>query len=122
MSYPPDWQNKSSTLPKPDGSEPLGHQDQGSTIALHSLAVLPEHQGKRLGTTLMKSYIQRIKDAMIAERISLLSHDHLIPFYEGLGFKNKGASNCKFGGGGWTNMVCSPFLMILTPNKSTLSN
>jgi hypothetical protein len=54
----------------------------------------------------MKSYIQRIKDALIAERISLLAHDHLVPFYEGLGFKNKGKSNVTLAGGGWNDMVC----------------
>ncbi|KAK2759504.1 hypothetical protein FQN54_002983 [Arachnomyces sp. PD_36] len=107
MSYPPDWQTKSSTLPKTADSEPLGHQDQGSSIHLHSLAVLPEHQGKGLGTMIMKSYIQRIKDALIAERISLLARDKLVPFYEGLGFEHKGKSNVTAAGGGWNDMVGS---------------
>ncbi|PGH11002.1 hypothetical protein AJ79_05153 [Helicocarpus griseus UAMH5409] len=105
MGIPPDWRNKSSTLPSNNGSEPLGHQDQGATIALHSLAVLPEHQGKRLGSTLLKAYIQRIKDAAIANRIALLAHDHLIPFYTSLGFENRGLSDCTFGGGGWYSLV-----------------
>ncbi|PGH35935.1 hypothetical protein GX50_01260 [[Emmonsia] crescens] len=106
MGIPPNWRDKSSsTLESCNGSEPLGHQDQGSTIALHSLAVLPEHQGKRLGSTLLKAYIQRIKDAAIANRIALLAHDHLIPFYTSLGFENRGLSDCTFGGGGWYSMV-----------------
>lgn len=106
MGIPPDWRNK-GTIPNGTESEPLGHQDQGGTIAVHSLAVLNEHQGKGLGTTLMKAYIQRIKDAEIADRIALLSHDHLVPFYESLGFVNRGESECKFGGGGWYDMVCA---------------
>ncbi|EEH18172.2 hypothetical protein PABG_00735 [Paracoccidioides brasiliensis Pb03] len=108
IGIPPNWQDKTtstSTLEADNGSEPLGHQEQGSTIAVHSLAVLPEHQGKRLGSTLMKSYIQRIKDAAIANRIALLAHDHLIPFYTSLGFENRGLSDCTFGGGGWYSMV-----------------
>ncbi|KAK2800148.1 hypothetical protein FQN50_008243 [Emmonsiellopsis sp. PD_5] len=105
MGLPPNWQDKTSTLGTSNGSEPLGHQDQGSTIALHSLAVLPEHQGKRLGTTLLKAYTQRIKDAQIADRIALLAHEHLIPFYTGLGFENQGLSDCTFGGGGWYSLV-----------------
>lgn len=104
MGIPPDWRNK-GTIPNGTETEPLGHQDQGGTIAVHSLAVLNEHQGKGLGTTLMKAYIQRIKDAEIADRIALLSHDHLVPFYQGLGFVNLGESDCKFGGGGWYDMV-----------------
>ncbi|OJD14787.1 hypothetical protein AJ78_04909 [Emergomyces pasteurianus Ep9510] len=106
MGIPPNWRDKSSsTLESCNCSEPLGHQDQGSTIALHSLAVLPEHQGKRLGSTLLKAYIQRIKDAAIANRIALLAHEHLIPFYANLGFENRGLSDCTFGGGGWYSMV-----------------
>ncbi|KAL1969847.1 hypothetical protein VTN77DRAFT_7356 [Rasamsonia byssochlamydoides] len=104
MSYPPDWRTKRRSLPD-DKEEPLGHQDQGGTIAIHSLAVLPEYQGKKVGTTLMKSYIHRIKEAAIADRIALIAHDHLIPFYEKLGFENRGPSKCTFGGGGWTDMV-----------------
>ncbi|PGH27966.1 hypothetical protein AJ80_00220 [Polytolypa hystricis UAMH7299] len=106
MAMPEDWQSKSSsTVQTPTDTEPLGHQDQGATIAIHSLAVRPEHQGKGLGTTVMKAYIQRIKDAAIADRIALLAHDPLIPFYESLGFENMGPSNCQFGGGGWNSMV-----------------
>jgi len=105
MGIPPDWRTKTSTLPDSTGAEPLGHQDQGSTIAIHSLAVLPEHQGKRIGSTLMKAYIQRIKDAAVADRIALLAHDNLVPFYTALGFEDRGASDCTFGGGGWIDMV-----------------
>ncbi|KMQ46529.1 hypothetical protein A7C99_3845 [Trichophyton rubrum] len=105
MGVPKDWRTKKSTLPSPGEEEPVGHQDQGSTIAIHSLAVLPEHQDKGLGKTLIKSYIQRIQDAKIADRLVLLSHDHLIPFYTGLGFENVGRSKCTFGGGGWNDMV-----------------
>ncbi|EEP77596.1 conserved hypothetical protein [Uncinocarpus reesii 1704] len=105
MGLPENWRERSSTLPDAAGVEPLGHQDQGSTIAVHSLAVIPEHQGKGLGKTLLKAYVQRIKDARIADRIALLSHDHLVPFYTNLGFKNCGPSECTFGGGGWYSLV-----------------
>lgn len=105
MDVPPNWNSKTTTLPEKPDSEPLGHQDQGPTIAIHSLAVLPEHQRKGLATILMKSYIQRIKDAAIAKRIALLTHGPLIPFYSKLGFSNRGRSHCEFGGGNWNNMV-----------------
>ena len=77
----------------------------GRTIAVHSLAVLPEHQGKKVGSMLMESYTQRIKDSKIADRIALLAHGELIKFYEKLGFRNLGPSETKFGGGGWNDMV-----------------
>lgn len=111
MRLPEDWRNpkKSTTVPDPNDVDAVGHQDQGSTIAIHSLAVLPEHQGKGLGRVLLKSYIQRIKDAQIVDRCALIAHSHLIPFYSSLGFVNQGPSKCTFGGGGWYDMVCSSF-------------
>ena len=58
-----------------------------------------------LGTVLFKAYIQRIKDSKCADRLALLSHDHLLGFYTGLGFENMGPSEATFGGGGWHNLV-----------------
>ncbi|KAL4875309.1 hypothetical protein BJY04DRAFT_166557 [Aspergillus karnatakaensis] len=102
MELPADWKTERSTVV--DG-ETVGHDENGSTIAIHSLAVLREHQGKQVASTLMKSYIQRIREAAIADRIVLISHDHLVPFYLSLGFENRGPSKCQFGGGGWTDLV-----------------
>jgi GNAT superfamily N-acetyltransferase len=107
MGMPADWREK-GTLPNGTEDEPIGHQDQGSTIAVHSLAVLSEHHGKGVGTTLMKAYLQRIKDAEIAERIALLSHQDLLPFYTSLGFENLGVSEVKFGSRPWFSLVSSP--------------
>ncbi|KAL4903676.1 hypothetical protein BDW74DRAFT_155961 [Aspergillus multicolor] len=102
MELPADWKTARSTVI--DG-ETVGHDEYGSSIAIHSLAVSQEHQGKQVGSTLMKSYIQRIREAAIADRIVIISHDNLIPFYESLGFENRGLSKCQFGGGGWTDMT-----------------
>ncbi len=104
MGYPEDWQSPNPKPPK-DGSEPLGHQIHGKTIAIHSLAVLPAHQRKGLGKTLMRAYIQRMEDAGVADRLSLLAHEHLVRYYEKLGFDNRGESKATFGGGGWYDMV-----------------
>ena len=105
MAVPPDWETKKSSLPGPDETEPLGHQEEGGTIALHSLAIATQHQRKGLGTVLLKSFVQRIKESKLAERISLLAHDHLIDFYKSHGFQDMGPSKATFGGGGWNNMV-----------------
>lgn len=103
MKLPKTWQTERFAT---EDGETIGHDEYGGTIAIHSLAVLPEHQGKHVGSTLMKSYLQRIKEAQIADRVAIIAHDHLIPFYEGLGFDNCGPSKCQFGGGGWYDMVC----------------
>ncbi|EED20691.1 GNAT family acetyltransferase, putative [Talaromyces stipitatus ATCC 10500] len=105
MAIPENWQTRKRSLPDAEEKNYVGHEDQGGTVALHSLAVKEEHQHKRVGSTLMKSYIQRIKEAAIADRIALLAHDHMVPFYEALGFVNLGPSACTFGGGGWFDMV-----------------
>jgi hypothetical protein len=109
MGLPPNWKTSSKSSGSPenakDGEDPQGHQQTGGTICLHSLAVSKQYQKMGLGSVLMKSYIQRIKDAKIAERIALLAHDHLVKFYEGLGFENMGESNVTSCGGGWNNMV-----------------
>lgn len=96
-------------IPSPDHPTPddhkLGHKEDGRTICVHSLAVLPDYQGHGLGSTLMLAYIQRIELQSLADRLALIAHDHLIPFYEKLGFENKGPSAAQFGGGGWYDMV-----------------
>ncbi|KAL4957120.1 hypothetical protein BDW69DRAFT_156959 [Aspergillus filifer] len=102
MELPADWKTARSTVV--DG-EVVGHDEYGSSIAIHSLAVLPEHQGKHVASTLMKSYIQRIREAAIADRLVIIVHENLIPFYESFGFENRGPSKCQFGGGGWTDMT-----------------
>lgn len=83
----------------------LGHKEYGTTLCIHSLAVLPEYQHRRLGKTLMKAYLQRMQSHRVASRCALIAHDHLIPYYEQFGFVNKGKSAAQFGGGGWYDMV-----------------
>lgn len=105
MDYPKDWKTKKATIPKPGEPEPLGHQDVGGTICIHSLAVNPDYQDLGIGTVLLRSYIQRIKDARIADRLALLAHDDMKKFYGRFGFDDMGKSQATFGGGNWNNMV-----------------
>lgn len=87
-----------------DPNDPRGHQEDGRTIGIHSLVVDKEYQGQSVGSILMRDYIQRITTQHIADRISLLAHQSLVPFYERFGFVDAGLSEVKFGGGGWHNM------------------
>jgi predicted N-acetyltransferase YhbS len=104
MRLPVNWQNERWSF---EDGQAVGHEEGGSTIAIHSLAVDPEHQGKQVGSTLMKSYIQRIQEAQIADRIAIIAHEHLVPFYQSFGFESRGPSKCQFGGGGWVDLVCN---------------
>ncbi|KAF6224831.1 hypothetical protein HO133_010025 [Letharia lupina] len=82
-----------------------GHREDGRTIAIHSLSVLPAFQGRGLGKTIMKAYQQRMETSGIADRMALLAHDHLEEMYEGMGFENKGKSDVRFAGGGWNSLT-----------------
>jgi len=99
MDYPRDWNSEN---PSPSTK---GHREDGRTICLHSLAVLPNFQGKSLGRTLLAAYIGMMNGAGIADRIALIAHEDMVPFYERLKFVNKGPSKAEFGGGNWIDMV-----------------
>jgi hypothetical protein len=53
----------------------------------------------------MKAYLHRLETHDVADRVALISHEPLIPYYEALGFVNQGPSRAQFGGGGWYDMV-----------------
>jgi len=99
MDYPQDWNFEN---PSPSFT---GHQEAGRTICLHSVGVLPGFQGRGLGRIIIIAYMQQMNGAGIADRLALIAHNHLVPYYEKLGFTNKGHSKAQFGGGGWNDMV-----------------
>ena len=101
MAVPEKWQEQ------PDIDTSVGHKEDGRTIAVHSLAIVPEYQKLGLGQMLMKSYIQRTKASDVADRLALITHEGLVAFYEKLGFQNRGKTDVKGGGGEWVNMICS---------------
>ncbi|GAM88238.1 hypothetical protein ANO11243_062700 [Dothideomycetidae sp. 11243] len=116
MDIPPEWRKSSAesmlsaiepsggSATAKDGPVP-GHKEHGRTLCVHSLSVLPDFQGQGLGRLLMTSYMQRMRSAGVADRIAIISHEALVPFYESLGFETQGQSPVQFGGGGWTDMV-----------------
>ncbi|KAI7528051.1 hypothetical protein KC331_g15957 [Hortaea werneckii] len=95
-----------ATDPTSPSDSPSGpHKEEGRTILIHSLAVLPQYQNLGLGRTLMESFLQRTEALGVADRAALITHEKLIPYYEKFGFQNKGLSECKFAGGGWFDMI-----------------
>ncbi len=93
-------------IPSPDSPDPnVGHKEHGRTICIHSLAVLPQYHHHGLGGTLLKAYLQRLEQQAVGDRVALISHEGLIPFYEKFGFRSLGRSKAEFAGGGWWDMV-----------------
>ena len=66
-----------------DKSMSIGsHEADGATVALHTLCVHPGWRAKGLGTTILKEFIKRAEAVNGVERIALIAHDELVPFYE----------------------------------------
>ncbi|KIW05828.1 uncharacterized protein PV09_03034 [Verruconis gallopava] len=100
MALPPGWNDAS--VPK---DPKLGHKPEGRVAMLHSLAVLPSYQGKHIGSTLLKGYIDLLRASGNYDRLALLADDHHVKFYEKHGFTNLGPSKAGFGGVSWNDMV-----------------
>jgi GNAT superfamily N-acetyltransferase len=99
MAVPADWRNNYQISPA------VGHDEEGDTICLHSLAVHPDFQGRGLGRILLLGWCQRMRDSGSAKRIALICRERFIPFYEKHGFAVAGPSACQYGGGNWHDMV-----------------
>ncbi|KAK0936064.1 hypothetical protein LTR29_012342 [Friedmanniomyces endolithicus] len=91
--------------PAPAPPAPAGHKEEGRTLAIHSLAILPQYQRHGLGRTLLQAYLQRMESHAIGDRAALIAHEALVPFYERFGFVNQGRSGVEFAGGGWWDLV-----------------
>ncbi|KAM0619371.1 hypothetical protein ACHAQG_008714 [Verticillium nonalfalfae] len=100
LRCPQNWRDADAAK-----SAKVGHQQDGRTVCLHSLAVSPKLHGTGIGKITLTSYIQIINDSGVADRIALICEDHLVGFYKKFGFRELGASQVTFGGGGWYDMV-----------------
>jgi ribosomal protein S18 acetylase RimI-like enzyme len=76
MDYPRDWNDS-----QPAAST-VGHQEDGRTICIHSLGVLPQYQGRGLGHTLLLAYIQQMQSAGIADRLAIIAHNVSYTIYQ----------------------------------------
>ncbi|UPK99667.1 hypothetical protein LCI18_010602 [Fusarium solani-melongenae] len=98
MAYPPEWKAN------PQADYKVGHKKNGTTIALHALAVSPKYQRSGFGKALMAAYIGQMKKAGKAERISILTYDRLVPYYQKLGFEHYGKSESEYAGVAWHDL------------------
>ncbi|KAK4126326.1 acyl-CoA N-acyltransferase [Parathielavia appendiculata] len=100
MAYPKDWHTRGGRA-----AEDAGHQEDGRTVGLHSLAVLPRLHRCGIGQMIVRAFLDQMKNSGLVDRVALLCQDHLVSYYERSGFKHLGESKAQFGGGGWHDMV-----------------
>jgi GNAT superfamily N-acetyltransferase len=58
------------------------HEPDGHTGVLHTLCVHPDWRLQRFGTKIVQEYFRRLKALDGIERVALIAHDALVPFYE----------------------------------------
>ena len=58
------------------------HEPDGPTAVLHTLCVHPDWRLQGFGTAIVKEYFVRVRRLGGVERVALIAHDDLVPFYE----------------------------------------
>ncbi|AET40296.1 polyamine acetyltransferase Ecym_5556 [Eremothecium cymbalariae DBVPG len=86
------------------------HDDSSNTIAVHSIVIAPEHQKKNLATLMLTDYVQKMSNQKVADKLVLITHEPLVPFYERLGFQLVGENEAvkkspEFSKNKWFDMV-----------------
>ncbi|SDX78165.1 GNAT family N-acetyltransferase [Paenibacillus sp. CF384] len=75
----------------------------GNHLVILSVAVAPEYRSSGIGTALMRALIEQAQSDRLAS-IVLMCEQHLIAFYEGLGFEYAAVSASTHGGIEWHEM------------------
>lgn len=70
MAYPKNWRDLGAAK-----DLPLGHQEDGRTVCLHSLALIPQAQGRQLGKLTVLSYLRVMDDLKMCDRVALICQD-----------------------------------------------
>jgi len=91
-------------LPDELYSDPSLHCSNGKYQTVFGLAVDPDFQGNGYASLLCKHFIEVSKTRQ-HKGIVLTCKDHLIKFYQDLGFKHIGKSDSNHGGASWNDML-----------------
>jgi ribosomal protein S18 acetylase RimI-like enzyme len=84
----------------------IGHDADGRNMVIFALAVLPEFQKRGIAKRLVQRFIEEAGRNK-KEKIFLMCKQHLIAYYEGLGFSHMGLSRSTHGGAEWHEMCLS---------------
>ena len=81
----------------------IGHDPAGKNMVVFALAVLPEFQKRGIARQLMSSFVEEALERG-KENVLLLCKQHLIAYYESMGFTHTGVSRSTHGGAEWHEM------------------
>jgi ribosomal protein S18 acetylase RimI-like enzyme len=84
----------------------IGHDANGRNMVIFALAVLPEFQRQGIAKRLVSRFIEEAGRNK-KEKVFLMCKQHLVAYYEGLGFAHMGLSRSTHGGAQWHEMCHS---------------
>ena len=81
----------------------VGHDPAGRNLVVFALAVLPEYQKQGIARQLMSRFAEEARQRG-KENILLMCKQHLIHYYERMGFEHVGLAKSTHGGAEWHEM------------------
>lgn len=81
----------------------VGHDIDGKNMVIFALAVLPEFQKRGIARRLMARFMEEARRCQ-KENVFLMCKQHLIAYYENMGFIHAGLSKSTHGGAEWHEM------------------
>jgi ribosomal protein S18 acetylase RimI-like enzyme len=81
----------------------IGHDPAGKNMVIFALAVLPEFRKQGIASRLMSRFVEEARQRG-KENVLLLCKQHLIAYYERMGFTRAGLSRSTHGGTEWHEM------------------
>jgi predicted GNAT family N-acyltransferase len=92
---------------KLNGETMSNHDVNGTMLCVHGVVVAERHRRQGIGLAMMRAYVRDI-EARCSERLAsirLLCKQHLIEFYQSVGFQLLGKSDVEHGQDQWFEMV-----------------
>ena len=81
----------------------IGHDPNGRNMVVFALAVLPEYRKQGIAHQLMEQFAVEAR-GLEKENILLMCKQHLIAYYESMGFEHTSLSKSTHGGAEWHEM------------------
>lgn len=81
----------------------IGHDPLGKNLVIFALVVLPDFRKLGIARQLMTKCVEEAR-AGNKKKMLLLCKQHLIPYYQRLGFDHQGISRSQHGGAEWHEM------------------